>query len=166
MDESENTGLKGVDPLQFRKTVSQFATGIAIITCEDEGGQAHGMTINSFTSISLDPPTVLISLKPGKAHRLITRSGRFGASLLNDAQQSHSAHFSGKPQESFVPDFIVRHRVPTLRQCLAWFECEIVERVQIHDHTLFLARVMQCDSLEGSPLMFYASRYHRQVSSA
>lgn len=165
MDGNESIPPKGVDPMQFRKTVSQFATGIAIITCEDEDGQPHGMTINSFTSISLDPPTVLISLKPGKAHRLITRSGRFGASLLNEGQQGYSAHFSGKPQEAFTPDFIVRHRVPTLRQCLAWFECEIVEKVQVHDHTLFLARVLQCDAIEGAPLMFYASRYHRQVSS-
>ena len=133
----------------------------AIITCEDEDEKVHGMTINSFTSISLDPPTVLISLKPGKAHRLITKSGRFGASILGEAQQGYSSHFSGRPQESFVPDFVVRHSVPTLRQCLAWFECEISERVQVHDHTLFLARVKHCDGIDGSPLMFFGSQYHR-----
>lgn len=167
MDGTETTNLVEavMDPLRFRKTVSLFATGIAVITCEDDDGQVHGMTINSFTSISLDPPTVLISLKPGKAHRLITRAGRFGASILTEGQQHYSSHFSGKPQD-VVPDFVVRHRVPTLRQCLAWFECEISERVQVHDHTLFLARVMQCDGLDGSPLMFFGSRYHRPVLAA
>jgi len=167
MDGIEPTNLieAVMDPLRFRKTVSLFATGIAIITCEDDDGQVHGMTINSFTSISLDPPTVLISLKPGKAHRLITRAGRFGASILNDGQQHYSSHFSGKPQD-LAPDFVVRHRVPTLRQCLAWFECEISEKVQVHDHTLFLARVVQCDGIDGSPLMFFGSRYHRPVLAA
>lgn len=166
MEGSENSARDSVDPTQFRKTVSHFATGIAIITCEDDDGQAHGLTVNSFTSISLDPPTVLISLRPGKAHRMIMRSGRFGASILNEGQQGYSAHFSGKPQESFVPDFVVRYRIPTLRHCLAWFECEIVERIQVHDHTLFAAKVMQCDVLEGLPLMFYANRYHRKVVAA
>jgi flavin reductase (DIM6/NTAB) family NADH-FMN oxidoreductase RutF len=164
MDSTEEASrvIEALDPMRFRKTVSLFATGIAIITCEDDGGQVHGMTINSFTSISLDPPTVLISLKPGKAHRLITRSGRFGASILNEGQQHFSSHFSGRPQE-VVPDFMVRHRVPTLRQCLAWFECEISEKVQVNDHTLFLARVVQCDGIDGSPLMFFGSKYHRPV---
>jgi len=165
-DRFENQGETSVDPMQFRETVSHFATGIAIITCDDEEGQAHGLAVNCFTSISLDPPTVLISLRPGKAHRLITRSGWFGASILNEDQQGYSAHFGGKPQESFVPDFVVRHRVSTLRKCLAWFECEIIERIQLHDHTLFAAKVMQCDVLEGYPLMFYANRYHRQMSAA
>jgi len=166
MDGNDHVAHQGVDPVQFRKTVSHFATGIAIISCEDDDGCAHGMTINSFTSISLDPATVLISLRPGKAHRLITRSGRFGASLLLEEQQGYSAHFSGKPQEALVPEFIVRHRVPTLRHCLAWFECEVAEQVQIHDHTLFLARVIQCDTMQGAPLMFYASRYHRPALAA
>ncbi|EIT71606.1 styrene monooxygenase NADH-dependent flavin reductase subunit StyB [Hydrocarboniphaga effusa] len=165
MDVLKPTNLIEVvaDSVQYRKSVSKFATGIAIITCEDDDGKVHGMTINSFTSISLDPPTVLISLKPGKAHRLITKSGRFGASILSEAQQDHSSHFSGRPQESLVPDFAIRHSVPTLRQCLAWFECDISERVQVHDHTLFLARVRHCDGIDGSPLMFFGSQYHRPV---
>jgi styrene monooxygenase reductase component len=156
-----------VDALEFRKTVSLFATGIAVITCDDDdGGQVHGMTLNSFTSISLDPPTVLISVKPGKAHRLISRSGRYGASILDQTQQNYSAHFSGRPQEAFTPDFVVRDRVPTLSRCLAWFECEIAERIQVNDHTLFIGRVTACGGVDGSPLMFFASKYHRPAVAA
>ena len=69
----------GVDGTLFRKSVSLFATGIVVLTCEDNDGNVHGMTVNSFTSVNLDPPTVLVSLKPGKAHRLISRNGRYGA---------------------------------------------------------------------------------------
>ena len=86
--------------------------------------------------------------------------------ILNEAQQSFSAHFSGRPQEALQPDFLVRDRMPTLRNCLAWFECEIVEKVQIHDHTLFVAQVTACGSEEGTPLMFFGSRYHRTAIAA
>lgn len=163
---SEISGEPTLEQLRFRKSMSMFATGIVVLSCEDDEGKIHGMTVNSFTSVSLQPPTVLVSLKPGKANRLISRRGCYGASILDDAQQQVSAHFSGRPQESLSPDFVARTRVPTLRQCLAWFECEIVERVQIHDHTLFVAYVTSCGSSDGNPLMFFGSRYHRPAMPA
>lgn len=150
-----------LDPAHFRKSVSLFATGIVVLTCEDEEGNVHGATVNSFTSVSLQPPTVLVSLKPGKTHRIISRTGRYGACILNEAQQNFSAHFSGRPQEAVRPDFQVRDRLPTLRHCLAWFECVVVQKVQVHDHTLFVAEVTACGNHDGTPLMFFGSRYHR-----
>ena len=89
-----------VDALQFRQSVALFATGIVVLSCEEDDGQVHGITVNSFTSVSLAPPTVLVSLQAGKANRLLTRDGRFGASILNEAQQGFSAHFSGRAQTS------------------------------------------------------------------
>lgn len=156
----------GAEEDGFRRAVSMFATGIVVLSCLDDDGQVHGMTVNSFTSVSLDPPTVLVSLKPGKAHRLISGHGRYGASILNEGQQSFSVHFSGRPQETVQPDFTVRQQLPTLRNCLAWFECQTVEKVQVHDHTLFVAQVLACGVEGGSPLMFYGSRYHRAASAA
>lgn len=158
--------LMRADVDTFRQSVSMFATGIVVLTCEDDDGQVHGMTVNSFTSVSLDPPTVLVSLKPGKAHRLISRNGRYGASILGDGQQAFSAHFGGRPQEAVQPDFTVRRELPTLRHCVAWFECATVEKVQVHDHTLFVAQVMTCGTQGGAPLMFYGSEYHRAAASA
>ena len=143
----------------FRKSVSLFATGIAVVTCDDEDGQIHGMTINSFTSVSLEPPTVLISLKSGRTHRAISRRGAYGVSILHHEQQGLSTHFSGQPQD-LAPEFLIRNRVPTLKDSLAWFECEVESCVQIHDHTLFVARVIACDAIDGSPLMFFASKHH------
>jgi flavin reductase (DIM6/NTAB) family NADH-FMN oxidoreductase RutF len=55
----------------------------------------------------------------------------------------------------------MKSQVPVLRDTLAWFECEVDSVLQVHDHTLFVARVVDCDHASGSPLMFYASRYHR-----
>lgn len=150
------------ESMVFRKSVSLFATGIAVVTCDDEDGQIHGVTVNSFTSISLEPPTVLISLRPGRAHRAISRRGAYGVSILHREQQRFSTHFSGSPQDP-APEFQIRNRVPTLKESLAWFECEVESCVQIHDHTLFVARVIACDAKSGSPLMFFASEHHENA---
>ncbi|MBI2803070.1 MAG: flavin reductase family protein [Gammaproteobacteria bacterium] len=151
-----------LDSALFRQSVSLFTTGIVVVTCEDDG-KVHGMTVNSFTSVSLAPPTVLISVKAGKTNRLITRNGRYGACILSETQLPYSAHFSGRPQESLRPEFVVRDRVPTLQSCLAWFECAVLEKVEVHDHSLFVAQVTACGNEDGTPLMFYASRYHRRA---
>ena len=71
-----------------------------------------------------------------------------------------SDHFAGRPAAE-PPQFTIRDRVPTLADCLAWFECEVIERFEIHDHTVFVARVLSCGTNGGSPLMFFGSTYHR-----
>lgn len=151
------------ESLQFRNSVALFATGIAVVTMDDGAGGVHGATINSFTSISLDPPTVMISLKPGSAHSLISDSGWYGVSVLSESQRNHSSYFSGKRDVEFAPEFVAGETVPTLLGSLARFECKVFETIEVHDHTLFLARVMRCESEVGSPLMFFASSYHQPV---
>lgn len=152
-----------VDPLRFRASVSRFATGIAIVSCFDEQGQPHGMTISSFTSISLEPPTVLVSLRPGRTHARIRHQGRYGVSILGAEHEPWSRHFSGHPQPDAKPVWERADRVPVLRDALAWFECQVDELLQVHDHTLFVARVTACGHASGAPLMFFASSYHRAM---
>ncbi|MCB2651543.1 flavin reductase family protein, partial [Listeria monocytogenes] len=67
-----------LDPVEFRKAVSLFTTGVVVVSCDDEAGGVHGTTVNSFTSVSLSPPTVLISLKEGRMHKLISERGKYG----------------------------------------------------------------------------------------
>ncbi|OZI74621.1 styrene monooxygenase NADH-dependent flavin reductase subunit StyB [Bordetella genomosp. 12] len=150
---------------QFRQAVSQFATGIAVVSVQAENtAEVHGMTINSFTSVSLDPPTVLISLKSGRTHGLIRNHLRFGVSVLHDEQVGLSALFSGKAPADSRPEFVVPNHSPVLRSALAWFECEVQQQVDIHDHTLFIARVTASGCVQGAPLLFFSSRYHRRQS--
>lgn len=155
------------EQLRFRRTVGLFATGVVVISCTDPevdcadvGYAVHGATVNSFTSVSVKPPTVMMSLMAGRAHQFITGNGHFGASVLTEDQQGCSDHFAGKPHAD-PPQFAIRDRVPTLVDCLAWFECEVIQRFVVHDHTVFVARVLSCGSNGGSPLMFFGSRYHR-----
>lgn len=147
--------------MDFRTSVALFATGIAVVTMNDGEGSVHGITVNSFTSISLDPPTVMISLKPGRAHELITASGCYGVSVLSQAQQDHSRYFTGKREGSWAPEFVDGDLVPTLAGSLANFQCKVTDVIPVHDHSLFIARVERCDSNVGSPLMFFASGYHQ-----
>jgi len=149
------------DPTLFRQSVSRFATGIAIVSCLDDDDLPQGMTISSFTSISLEPASVLVSLRPGRTHQLIRRRGWYGVSVLAGDQEAWSRHFSGKPQTGVGVEWDMKSQVPVLRDALAWFECEVDSVLQVHDHTLFVARVVDCCHVSGSPLMFYASRYHR-----
>ncbi|WP_370184861.1 styrene monooxygenase NADH-dependent flavin reductase subunit StyB [Rhodococcus wratislaviensis] len=149
------------DSTQFRNSVALFATGIAVVTMQDGEGGVHGATINSFTSISLDPPTVMISLKPGYAHELISKSGWYGVSVLSKAQQEHSRYFCGTRDSDWRPQFVAGENVPTLFGSLARFECKVIDTITVNDHTLFLARVARCESEDGSPLMFFASTYHQ-----
>lgn len=156
----------GVDTTSFRQSVSRFATGIAIVSCFDESQRPQGMTVSSFTSISLNPPTVLVSLRPGRTHRLIRRRGCFGVSVLSGDQERLSRHFSGGVQEGLEVDWVEMASAPVLRDALAWFACEVDSVLQVHDHTLFVARVLDCSHANGRPLMYYASRYHCPESAA
>lgn len=149
------------DAQLFRHTVSRFATGIAIVSCLDEADRPQGMTISSFTSISLDPATVLVSLRPGRTHSLIQQRGTYGVSVLNADQEFWSRHFSGKPQDGLPPDWDMKGGIPVLRHALAWFACEVDNVVPVHDHSLFVARVVDCQHTHGSPLVFASSKYHQ-----
>ncbi|HEP8937294.1 TPA: flavin reductase family protein [Pseudomonas aeruginosa] len=153
-----------IDSTSFRQAVALFATGIAVLSAETDEGEVHGMTVNSFTSISLDPPTVMVSLKSGRMHELLTQGGRFGVSLLGESQKLLSAFFSKRVIDGTLPPaFTVQAGLPTLRDAMAWFECEVESTVEVHDHTLFIARVSACGVPEANtpqPLLFFASRYH------
>lgn len=155
---------QALDVACFRQTVALFATGIAVLSAETAEGEIHGMTVNSFTSISLEPPTVMVSLKAGRMHELLTQGRRFGVSLLGEEQKVLSAFFSKRQlDDSPAPAFIVQEGLPTLQDAIAWFECEVDSTVQVHDHTLFIARVLACGQPRNTtpqPLLFFASRYH------
>ncbi len=153
-------GVESVVDADFRRHVSLFATGVAVISAQGEDGPVHGVTVNSFGSVSLEPPTVMVSLRPGRARDIILATGMYGASVLTETQHHCSSHFAGDRGRSEAPEFVVQHRVPTLDSCLAWFECEVIDQVVINDHMLLPARVTACGSAEGDPLIFFASSYH------
>lgn len=150
-----------ISPLHMRKAMSRFVSGVTVITSveNEETTSVHGMTANSFTSVSLDPPLVLVSVgKHARMHDRIADSGRYGVSILADRQSHLSTHFAGRPGES-PPEFVWRDGVPLLDGALAQVVCSLEAAHPAGDHTLFVGRVNHLWYDNGNPLVFYTGSY-------
>ena len=150
----------------FRRVLGHFATGITVVTVEREPGKVHGMTANSFASVSLQP--LLVSICVDEESRLLSflkTQRRFGVSILNDTQQALSKHFATGEQgpEADAP-LGIRYRwtescIPVLEDALAFLACHVVAEYSAGDHTIFLGEVESADLGEGRPLLFYQGQY-------
>jgi len=152
--------MQRANPASFREAASRFATGVAVLTALDEHGSLCGMTANSFVTVSLSPPTVLVSVMPGRMHQAITATGRYCVNVLPDQGRELSRHFAGRPSASAVPDYEIVDGLPRLSGCMVYFACEVVRHVDVNDHTLIIAEVSSCDYCDDTPLVFFSSRYH------
>ena len=143
----------------FRRVAGAFATGVTVITVERGPGEVHGMTANSFTSVSLDPPLVLVCVdQDARLLSFLKSQRRFGVSILREDQQSLSEHFA-KPDQTPDSDrqLGIRFRwtpsgVPLLEDALAHLTCNLVAEHLAGDHTIFLGEVESISSHEGLPL--------------
>lgn len=146
----------------FRDALGQFPTGVTVVTAHTPQGPI-GMTANSFSSISLDPPLVMWS--PAKS------SGRYGAFI----QADHFAiHIMASEHEDIAMGFarsgqafdgldveLNTQGVPLLNDCLARFECDTHAIYDAGDHSIVLGRVLSAASREGEPLIFGQGRFRR-----
>ena len=148
------------NPAAFRQAASRFATGVAVLTGLDSAGAVCGMTVNSFLTVNLSPPTVLVSVRPGRVHQAICSSGRYAVNVLTEADRGLSQHFAGGPAGEISPAFVMVEGLPRLSNSVAFFACEVTRTVDVSDHTLFIAEVSTCDHGDGNPLVFFSSRYH------
>ncbi len=147
------------DPRALRNALGRFATGVTVLTASVDGG-VHGMTANAFTSVSLDPPLVLVSIgQQARMHTHLVQHARFGVSVLSEDQLGYAWNFAGRPQEGLQPAFHWRHEVPLVANALAQFVCTVETSYPGGDHTLFLGRVEDLWQRDGSPLTFYRGRF-------
>lgn len=158
------------DSTAFRRAMGAFATGITVMTTPDEDEQQgiHGMTANSFTSVSLDPPLVLVSVdKRARMHDLVQKSKVFGVSVLADSQEAVSRHFAGRPnvdvETSLSYDW--RDGVPLLTGALSAVSCRLWAQYDGGDHTLFVGEVTDMLQEDGEPLLYVRGQY-RQLPPA
>jgi flavin reductase (DIM6/NTAB) family NADH-FMN oxidoreductase RutF len=152
----------------FRRACGRFATGVCVATVVDRQGAPHGLTVSSFTSVSLDPPLLLICL--GHAVTVIDcfrASKYFGINVLRVEQRELSERFARKGFDRFdgLPWTSGRCGVPLLPGALASMECELVQRVTSGDHDIFVGRMIGAQVEEGDPLIYYASRYRGLAAS-
>lgn len=154
-------GDPALDDRLFRRCLGQYGTGIAIITTEDEGRRA-AVTVNSFTSVSLDPPLVLWSIAhTSRSRELFSSSGRFAVNILSAKQMDVSRHFSSKLEDKFADAAWApgAFGAPLLDGCLAHFECETYSLVDGGDHTIIIGLVKRASRFEGEPLLFSQGQY-------
>jgi flavin reductase (DIM6/NTAB) family NADH-FMN oxidoreductase RutF len=152
------------DQAQFRKTMSQFATGVTIVTAS-VGEERGGLTLNSFNSVSLTPPLVSICVTNGThSHDLISRSGAFCVNILSSTQEALARRFATVPGEQrfdgidTVPSPLGSPLIP---DAIAWLDARIVHRYEGGDHTIFIAEAgsMQIAHPDARPLLYFRSAF-------
>jgi flavin reductase (DIM6/NTAB) family NADH-FMN oxidoreductase RutF len=154
--------LPTVDTAAFRRACSRFPTGIAVATVIGTDGAPHGLTVNSFTSVSLSPPLVLICVDHSSvvlAH--FRASDSFGVNILREDQRDVSARFARKGHDRFggVKWIAGKIGVPLLPDALAQLECKVTQTVEAGDHTILIGRVARAESHDGRPLVYFNSSY-------
>ncbi|MGW4340587.1 flavin reductase family protein [Rhodococcus koreensis] len=153
-----------LDPREFRNAVGSFATGVVAITYES-GGRNYGITANSFTSVSLDPPLVLLSLtRASRAlHYLLERP--FAVNVLSSDQLDIALHFAGKPRAEDI-DWVHDRGAPRLPRTAATLQCTPWASYDGGDHVLVLGRVLEFrDDTDVRPLIFERGRWTELVSN-
>jgi len=157
-----SSDLSPVSPDEFRCACGRFATGVCVATVLDTQGLPHGLTVSSFTSVSLEPPLVLICL--GHAVTVIDhfRNAKyFGINVLAAGQQHLSERFARKGMDRFngLAWESGASGVPLLPGALASMECQIEQRVTSGDHDIFVAKMVRSVVGAGSPLLHFEGRY-------
>jgi flavin reductase (DIM6/NTAB) family NADH-FMN oxidoreductase RutF len=148
----------------FRRACGQFATGIAILTTCDASGQPHGMTINSFTSLSLDPPLVMAAIaRTSTLLSIFEDATHYAINILAADQRELSDRFARRIESRFdgIEWACREHGSPLFPGSLATLECRVAQVVNAGDHRVFIGEVQSAHIEEGSPqpLLYFRGRY-------
>ncbi len=149
-------------PLVLRAALGRFATGVTIITCTGPGGVQVGLTANSFSALSLDPPLVLWSLRQASTSlAAFDAAPHFAVNVLAESQVELSRRFASSQADKFAEGAWASGwgGVPVLTGCAAVFECEVASRQLAGDHVLFIGRVLRLADLSVAPLLFQGGHY-------
>ncbi len=150
--------LAVVEARHFRRSVGQFVTGVTVVTYESEG-RPRGVTVNSFISVSIDPPLILVSIARGARAASGLSGSPLAVNVLAADQLNLARHFAGHPQSGLEIPWSSHHHPPRLRGAVAWIECRPYAEVEAGDHILFLGRVTSHRTLSREPLLFQTGRF-------
>ena len=155
------------DGRELRNALGRFPTGVTVITAQGPDGKLEGLTANSFSALSLDPPLVLWSLsRKSQSLSGIVAAGHFAINVLR-IEQTDLSHRFATPQENKFEGVKFERGLggsPVLDGVLASFECKTESTIEGGDHLLFVGRVLRISYGEGDPLIFNAGRYCTAVS--
>jgi len=151
----------------FRNACTLFATGVTVATVRALDESLHGLTVSSFTPVSIEPPLILICIDHGFTFLQHFRAcTHFGVNILSESQRDIAVTFAEKEDNRFegVDAYLTQGGVPFLRGSLAAFECRVEAIVEAGDHAIFLAEVVHAESNGGSPLLYFERDYRAMVN--
>ncbi len=154
-----------LDSEQLRHAMRAWTTGVAVVTASHDG-QQYGMTVNSFTSISLEPPLISVTLKQlTHTHDLVVKSNEFSVTILSSDQQELSDRFAGKltlVHDRFenLQTETLAIQAPLLKGGMAYFNCRVLNSIPVGENTLFVAEVLAARGEgQGDPLVYHNRVY-------
>ena len=153
-----------IDPRELRNIFGAFATGVTVITTKDTTGKPFGLTANSYTSLSLDPPLVLVCVdKKVDCYACFDQSKVFVVNILSEGQDQLSTRFATKGIEKFEGVAVRQGNlgVPLLDGAVAYIECTLVSAYEGGDHTIYVGEVQAASASGDRPLLFFKGKYTR-----
>ena len=162
MSEAEPVSGQGPDTAALRRALGCFVTGVTIATARGADGRPHGFTANSFTSVSLDPPLVLVCVgHQTEGLEVYRQCPHFAINVLGDSQQVISNRFATERPDRFAGVCWREgsHGLPILEGCIAYLECAAWRRLEAGDHMILIGRVLGCEDSTERPLAFWRGSY-------
>lgn len=157
-----NAASAPIQPRELRQVLGAFVTGVTVITAIDAQGKAHGLTVNSFSSVSLDPPLILWSQAiAAPSHPVFRDAPRFAVNILAEDQIDISRRFAASGLDKFagLPVQAGLGGVPLLPGCAAYLECTREASFPGGDHMVFIGRVQRIEHGQRKSLAFGSGTY-------
>jgi flavin reductase (DIM6/NTAB) family NADH-FMN oxidoreductase RutF len=151
-----------IDDARFRQAMGHFASGVTVVTTA-AGNDLYGMTVSSFSSLSLNPPLILICIDKGvPTHDILKDASSFVVNILEERQEHLSRRFATTSTDKFkgVAWHSGKLGLPVLDNTLAAIECTLRDVLDGGDHTIFIGEVVGAEIREGAPLLYYRRGYH------
>ncbi|WP_439939188.1 flavin reductase family protein [Nocardia sp. N13] len=147
-----------MDPRELRNAFGGFATGVTVVTCENDEGQAHGATVNAFTAVSLDPPLAQVTLgRTSKACQLL-EGQPFAVNVLAHDQLDVAWHFAGRPAEQ-APAWVDGPTAPLLAGAATTISCRPWRTYDGGDHLIVIGEVEAVEVTDRHPLLFHGGKF-------
>lgn len=150
------------DAKEYRSALGSFATGVTVVTTTDHNGIGHGLTVNSFTSVSLDPPLVLWCLgNKSDSYELFAKTEHYVINVLGAGTKDSAMRFAGKGDQRLAGDEYqtLKTGAPTLNQAIAIFDCTVVRRVEAGDHLILIGETQAFLSRAGGGLTYFRGSF-------
>lgn len=152
--------------LELRRALGHFATGVTVVTAATPAGERAGITVNSFSSLSMDPPLVLWAIaRTANSFPLFRKCGNFAVHVLHAGQGPLARVFASTGVDRFagLATIVGRSGAPLLDDFLARFDCSVETVLEGGDHLIYVGRVLHFETRAGEPLVFYRGRFYERL---